>query len=73
MPEMVSYQTFIVEAQIKFPMSLCGICSGQRGTRTGLSLSISVSSCHYHSINTPYPYVIHQPPQDKIFATDRIK
>ena len=65
MPEMVSYQTFIVEAQIKFHMSLCGISSGKSGIGTGLSLGISVSSCHYHSINTPYPYVIHQPPHHK--------
>jgi len=73
MPKMVSYQTFIMEAQIKFHKSLCGICGGQSGIGTGLSLSISISSCHYHSINSPYPYVIHQPPHQKILATDSIK
>lgn len=34
--------------------SICGICGGQRSTKTG-----SVIACHYQSTNAPYSFIPH--------------
>jgi len=47
------------EGPIRMQNSSCGVCDEPSGTGTGLSLSSSVSPCHYHSANAPDSFFYH--------------
>jgi hypothetical protein len=47
--QVVSRRPLKAEDGVRARASSCGICGGQNGTRTGLSLSSSVFRYQYHS------------------------
>jgi hypothetical protein len=49
MAQVVSCRPLTMEAQVRAQVNPCGICGGQSGTGTGISLSSSVF---------PYKYII---------------
>jgi hypothetical protein len=49
MAQVVSRRPLTAEARVRARVNPCGICGGQSGTETGLSLSSSVVPCQYHS------------------------
>jgi len=50
------YQPLTAEARFRSQVSACGICGGPSDTGTGVSLSISVFPCQYHSPNAQYSF-----------------
>jgi hypothetical protein len=55
----VSRRLLTTETRVHYQDSLCGICGGQSGNVTGLSLSLSVFACQYHSTAAPYSLMYH--------------
>jgi hypothetical protein len=53
MTHAVSRRSLTAGSQVRSPVSPCGICGGQSGTRTGFSPSTSVFPCQYHSTVAP--------------------
>jgi hypothetical protein len=49
MAQAVSCQPLTVEANVRAQVSPSGICGGQSGAGTGISLSSSDFPCQYHS------------------------
>ena len=53
MAQAVSRRPLTAEARVRFRVSPCGICGGQRGTVTGFSPSTSVFPCQFDSTGAP--------------------
>jgi hypothetical protein len=53
MAQAVSRRPLTEEAQVRSPVSPCGICDGRIGSGTGFSATISVFSCQFHTIGAP--------------------
>jgi hypothetical protein len=58
MAQTVSRRLLTAGAWVRFPVSPCGICSGQKGTGTDFNLSTSVLPRHYHSTIAPTLYYL---------------
>jgi hypothetical protein len=54
MAQTVIHRTLTAETRVQSQVSACEVRSGQSGTGTGVSPSISRFPCQHHSTNAPY-------------------
>jgi hypothetical protein len=57
MAHAVSHRPVAAEVRIRALVIPCGICGVQSGTGTGIYMSSSVLSCHYHSTVAIYTHM----------------